>query len=371
MPVVFAGPAGPRGRTSVLKAGGGIDKNGAINRPQLPSNSQFFTPNPTGYSREETAAQSAQKHRWQPEEDEPAIFHARLLAGGSRLGDLASSLGSLAGAILGAMETAGGCLSTSPTLVQPAQGAAQTGTGEMSRRNSLLQCSHRLLLRPTFTILVLLAVFHVSLTNGQHHQREPWREKNVPPDFLSRVTRAMREALEDLLGPEYFLILNEHVSSLFWVLSSGISAGLFAVARIAGQFLPSFGIDGDHATQFLKLSPHQVQTLLLWGLAALIGYWVLSLLLNLMLAILSHIMWGLKVLIFMSCFMFIVSMVPDRSVQVSLLLALLMLYALLGRLSGSHLSGARLEAKVRGLERQVDELQRRQRRSSPKHLDEE
>lgn len=114
-----------------------------------------------------------------------------------------------------------------------------------------------------------------------------------------------------------------------------------------------------------------MQTLLLWGLAALIGYWVLSLLLNLMLALLSHIMWGLKVLLFASCFMFIVSKVPDRSVQVSLLLALLMLYALLGRLTGSHRSGARLEAKVRSLERQVDELQRRQRRSSPKQLDEE
>ncbi|XP_060118899.1 transmembrane protein 109 [Heteronotia binoei] len=235
----------------------------------------------------------------------------------------------------------------------------------------MLRCSHQLLLQSTFTIIMMLTLFHVGITKGQHHRREPRREKNVQPDFLSQVTHAMREALEDLIGPEYFLILNENVSSLFWVLSSGISAGLFAVARIAGQFLTSFGIDADHATQFLKLSPYQVQTVLLWGLAALIGYWVLSLLLNLMLAILSRVMWGLKVLIFMSCFMFIVSMEHDRSVQVSLLLALLMLYALLGRLSGSHSSGARLEAKVRSLERQVDELQRRQRRSSPKHLDEE
>lgn len=240
----------------------------------------------------------------------------------------------------------------------------------MSHRNPRLQCSPQLLLRPTSTVLVLLLLFHLGVTSGQHHQRDPRREKNVQPDFPSQVIRAMREALEDLIGPEYFLVLNENVSSVFWVLSSGISAGLFAVARIAGQFLTSCGIDGDHATQFLKLSPYQVQTLLLWGLVALIGYWLLSLLLNLMLTILSRIMWGLKVLVFMSCFMFIVSMVPDRSVQISLLLALLMLYALLGRLSGSHRSGARLEAKVRSLERQVDELQRRQKRSS-KCLDEE
>ncbi|XP_054827627.1 transmembrane protein 109 [Eublepharis macularius] len=241
----------------------------------------------------------------------------------------------------------------------------------MNRRDPLLWCSCQLLLHPTFFILVLLAVCHVDLTNSQHHWREPRQEKNVQPDFLSQVTHAMKETLEDLLGSEYFLILNENVSSLFWVLSSGISAGLFAVARIAGQLLTSFGIDGDRATQFLKLSPDQVQTLLLWGLAALIGYWILSLLLNLLLTILNRIMWGLKVVIFMACFMFIVSLKDDRPVQVSLLLALLMLYALLGRLSGSRRSGTRLEAKVRSLERQVDELQRRQRRSSPKHLDEE
>ncbi|XP_077177225.1 voltage-gated monoatomic cation channel TMEM109 isoform X2 [Paroedura picta] len=241
----------------------------------------------------------------------------------------------------------------------------------MTRENPLLLHSCQLLLRPAFTILLLLTLIHVDITSGQHHHRDYQREKNVQPDFLSRVTYAMREALEDLLGPEYFLILNENVSSLFWILSSGISAGLFAMAQIAEQFLTSFGIDGDHATQFLKVSPYRVQTLLLWSLAALVGYWVLSLLLNLMLAILSRIMWGLKMLIFMSCFVFIISMEHDRSVQVSLLLALLMLYALMGRLSGSHSSGARLEAKVRSLERQVDELQRRQRRSSPKHLDEE
>lgn len=114
-----------------------------------------------------------------------------------------------------------------------------------------------------------------------------------------------------------------------------------------------------------------MQTLLLWGLAALIGYWVLSLLLSLLLAILSRIMWGLKVVLFAACFVFIVSTVQDRSVQALLLGALLTVYALLGRLSGSHHSGARLEAKVRSLERQVENLQQRQRRTSPRHLDEE
>ncbi|KAG6921113.1 transmembrane protein 109, partial [Chelydra serpentina] len=125
---------------------------------------------------------------------------------------------------------------------------------------------------------------------------------------------------------------------------------------------------GDQVVQPLKLGAAQVQTLLLWGLAAVVGYWLLSQLLGLLLSILGHVMWGLKVAFFLGCFLLIVSTVPNPSVQALLLLCLLTLYALLGRLSGARHSGSQLEAKVRNLEWQVEELRRRQRRVSPRNL---
>ncbi|KAJ6654136.1 hypothetical protein lerEdw1_007404 [Lerista edwardsae] len=239
-----------------------------------------------------------------------------------------------------------------------------TKTGEMIGWGSASWGCRLPLLRPSLAILLLLAV---DITYGQAYRSE---KRPVQSDFLSEVAQGIQETLEALIGQENFQILSKNLSSLVWIVSSGISSGLFVVARITGQFLTSFGMNGDHATQFLKLSPNQVQTLLLWGLAALIGYWVLSLLLSLVLAVLSRIMWGLNVVLFAACFFFIVSAVPDRSSQALLLLALLTFHALLRRLSGSRHSGAHLEAKVRSLERQVDELLRKQRRS-PKHLDAE
>ncbi|KAH0621087.1 hypothetical protein JD844_022114 [Phrynosoma platyrhinos] len=226
------------------------------------------------------------------------------------------------------------------------------------------------LLHPALAIGMALFLTQMAVASAQHHRSEPWREKRAEPDFLAQMSRTIRKTMEDLIGRENFRILNENLSSLLWIVSSGISSALLVVARIVGQFLTSFGMAGDDFTRFLKLSPDAVQTLLLWGLAALVGYWVLSLVLSLLLALLSRIMWGLKMVLFGACFMFIVSSVPDRSVQTLLLLALLTLYVLLGWLSGSHHSGARLEAKVRSLERQVEELQRRQK-WSPKHLDDE
>ncbi|XP_015677267.1 transmembrane protein 109 [Protobothrops mucrosquamatus] len=228
----------------------------------------------------------------------------------------------------------------------------------------------KMMLASFLGIIVLLSFMNTCFASDQYHQRSSWEKKRVEPDFLFEMTRTIRKALENLIGKENFQMLNENMSNLLWIISSGISSALSVVARIVGQFLTSFGLAGDGLTQFLKLSPDQVQALLLWSLAALISYWVLSLLFSLVLTILSRIMWGLKFLLFGGCFAFIVFTVPDRPVQVVLLLALLTLYVLLGWLSGSYRSGARLEAKVHSLERQVEELQRRQRRS-PRYLDEE
>ncbi|KAJ7344227.1 hypothetical protein JRQ81_000177 [Phrynocephalus forsythii] len=272
--------------------------------------------------------------------------------------------------VAGRLQLIGWIVPVRSSQAQARKTLVKTTTRRMSGRACILWTISKSLMQCILAVAMLLSLIHVDITTAQHHRSEPWREKRVEPDFLTHATRTVRKTVEDLIGKDNFKMLSENLSSLSWIVSSGISSALFVVARIVGQFLISFGMAGDHLTQFLKLSPEEVQTLLLWGLAALVGYWVLSLLLSLVLAVLSRIMWGLKVVLFGACFVFIVSAVPDRSVQVLLLLALLTLYVLLGWLSGSHRSGARLEAKVHSLERQVEELLRKQRRS-PKHLEDE
>uniref|UniRef100_A0A8D0LD78 Transmembrane protein 109 n=1 Tax=Sphenodon punctatus TaxID=8508 RepID=A0A8D0LD78_SPHPU len=228
------------------------------------------------------------------------------------------------------------------------------------------------LLQPAMAVLMMSIVFcHVAMTSAQHRRSEHWREADVHADSISQVVQGLKETLEGWIGRETLQLVNENISDLVWLLSSGISAGLITMSGILGQILSAFGMDGNHLVQSLKLDPAQVQILLLWSLAAVIGYWVLSLLLGLVLSILSHIMWGLKVVLFLTCFVFIVSMVPNVSMKALLLLALLTLYALLGRLSGSRRSGKQLEAKVYNLELQIEELRRRQRRGSPRNLEEE
>ncbi|XP_038620410.1 transmembrane protein 109 [Tachyglossus aculeatus] len=218
----------------------------------------------------------------------------------------------------------------------------------------------------TGPLLVTFILLAAAPASPQHDFPSAGRQKaNVPPDFLSQAGRSVRETLEAWIGPETWSLVAETLTQVLWAISSAISVAFFALSGISAQLLNALGLNGDYLTEGLQLSPGQVQTFLLWGAGALVAYWLLSLLLGLVLAVLGRILWGLKLALFLAGFVAVVRTVPEPSARAVALLGLLTLYALLGRLSGGGASGAaRLEAKVRGLERQLEELRWRQRKAT-------
>lgn len=230
------------------------------------------------------------------------------------------------------------------------------------------------LLRASLTVLMALTLLH-SASSQPHQDFAPpgQQKKGASADPLTQLGRVLRGTLDNWLGLETMHLVSETLSQAMWAISSAVSVAFFALSGIAAQLLNVLGLDGDHLTQGLKLSPSQVQTFLLWGTGALVIYWLLSLLLGLLLALLGRILGGLKLIVFLAGFVALIRSVPDPSMRALLLLALLTLYALLSRLTGSRASGARLEAKVRGLERQVEELRWRQKRAArgPRSTEEE
>ncbi|XP_002755429.1 voltage-gated monoatomic cation channel TMEM109 [Callithrix jacchus] len=223
------------------------------------------------------------------------------------------------------------------------------------------------LFKAILMVLVALILLHSALAQSHRDFAPPGQQKKkreAPVDFLTQIGRSVRGTADAWIGPETMHVVAESSSQVMWAMSSAISVAFFALSGIAAQLLNALGLAGDYLTQGLKLSPDQVQTFLLWGAGALVIYWLVSLLLGLVLALLGRILWGLKLVIFLAGFVALVRSVPDPSTRAVLLLALLILYALLSRLTGSRASGAQLEAKVRGLERQVEELRWRQRRAA-------
>lgn len=204
------------------------------------------------------------------------------------------------------------------------------------------------LFKAILMVLVALILLHSALAQSHQDSAPPGQQKReAPVDLLTQIGRSVRGTLDAWIGPETMHLVSESSSQVLWAISSAISVAFFALSGICAQLLNALGLAGDYLAQGLKLSPGQVQTFL-----------------GLVLALLGRILWGLKLVIFLAGFVALVRSVPDPSTRALLLLALLILYALLSRLTGSRASGAQLEAKVRGLERQVEELRWRQRRAA-------
>ncbi|XP_030046180.1 transmembrane protein 109 [Microcaecilia unicolor] len=218
--------------------------------------------------------------------------------------------------------------------------------------------SSRLLLQVIIAAMLACAIFHIPTVSAQ--KKEPER----PGDILSQGAHTVKHTLEGLLGKELTEQITSTLSSLFWIFCSAISTGLITLSGLIQQLLTVLGVGGDHLTRFLELSPSQVQYILVWALAALIGYWILSFVLGLVFSFVSRTLWLIKVSIFLLAFFYILMLVPDTNLRVQLLLGLLGIYALVGRLGSSGPRyDAHVENKLWSLERQVEKLQQNQRRA--------
>ncbi|XP_051847363.1 transmembrane protein 109-like [Antechinus flavipes] len=144
------------------------------------------------------------------------------------------------------------------------------------------------------SVALLLVLHAASSQRDFHFRKQP--KKDPLADFLSQTAAAIREATEALLGPELMHFLAEILPTL----SSAISELCFVLSRVSARLLDAVGLEGDYLSRGLKLSPDEVQVLLLWGLGALVAYWMLALLGQ-----------GLKLLLFLVAFVVVVRSVLE------------------------------------------------------------
>ncbi|NXO90910.1 TM109 protein, partial [Certhia brachydactyla] len=176
-------------------------------------------------------------------------------------------------------------------------------------------------------------------------------------DLLLRMGISIWDTLENWVGPQPLRMVAESVSSTLWIVSSGISAALTTLCGILGDLLAAFSINGHRLVRGAALAPKEVQRVLLWAVAALVGSWVLSRLRMLLLPLLR----GVKLFFFLGAFLHVAASQESPTVQAGMLLGLWVLYALLGSLVASPDPNTRLDAAVRNLEWKVEELRRRQK----------
>ncbi|NWH91374.1 TM109 protein, partial [Aegithalos caudatus] len=176
-------------------------------------------------------------------------------------------------------------------------------------------------------------------------------------DVLLRLGRSTWDTLEGWVGPQPLHVVAESFSTALWMVSSGISAALTTLCGILGDLLAASSINGHRLVRAAALSPAEVQRVLLWAAAALVGSWALSWLRGLLLPLFR----GLKLLFFLGAFLHVAVSRESPTVQAGMLLGLWVLYALLGGLASRPDPSGRLDAALRSLEWKVEELRRRQK----------
>ncbi|XP_006010221.1 voltage-gated monoatomic cation channel TMEM109 [Latimeria chalumnae] len=177
--------------------------------------------------------------------------------------------------------------------------------------------------------------------------------------FVQETGRAVLEGLEQVLGKELLQRALEFLTSCSEVIADGLSAGLRTLYRFANDGLRALGVEGERFTHFLNLSSQEVHTLLIWGAVALIGYWLFSFLLHLILSVVGRVFWLLKIGLFLSAFVYIITAYEDPARRATLLLVLLVVYVLLGRFCSSSESEVHyLRDRVRSLEGEVNNINR-------------
>ncbi|XP_026654627.1 voltage-gated monoatomic cation channel TMEM109 [Zonotrichia albicollis] len=182
-------------------------------------------------------------------------------------------------------------------------------------------------------------------------------------DFLLRLGRSTWDTLESWVGHQPLRVVAESLSTTLWIVSSGISAALSTLCGILGDLLAASSINGHRLVRTAALAPGEVQRVLLWAVAALLGSWVLTRLRGLLLPLLR----GLKLFFFLGAFLHVAASQESPTVQAGMLLGLWLLYTFLGSLVASPDPSARLDAAVKSLEWKVEELRRRQKFGGPRN----
>ncbi|KAL4641723.1 transmembrane protein 109 isoform X2 [Arapaima gigas] len=188
------------------------------------------------------------------------------------------------------------------------------------------------------------------------------------------VLAAVRSAVTELCDSAYRNLLSvvgkqtvettlEWIQVAIRVLSEGAASGLNVIAVYITEILKAAGINVQ--LPFPQFTPEGVATVSQWALLALIGYWLLSLILRLAFSLIRRVLWMLKLCAVLWLFMLIMSDTSaSRDTTAWRLAGLVVVCVLLG-LGRAKSEGDRcshLESRLKSLELRLKEVEHRRKK---------
>ncbi|XP_060935305.1 voltage-gated monoatomic cation channel TMEM109-like [Limanda limanda] len=174
--------------------------------------------------------------------------------------------------------------------------------------------------------------------------------------LLAGTCQEIHGYAESLLGTGVVRSAAEFFEMVLRVVAEGAASGLNVIAVYVTEILRVTGFDAA----LPKVTPEGVAAFAQWGLLALIGYWVLTIVLRLLIAVLRRVFWVVKTVLALWLFGL---MVTDKTATTDAtavrLAGLVLVCALLTMLSSASEKSCAVEERLSVLESRLRAVEKR------------
>ncbi|XP_028272883.1 transmembrane protein 109 isoform X2 [Parambassis ranga] len=197
-----------------------------------------------------------------------------------------------------------------------------------------------------------------TLIVGTCQEIQRYAESAVGTSVIRSAAESAVLFLESLLGQENVYTMAMFLETVIRFLAEGAASGLNVIAVYVTEILRVTGF--DVALTLPRFTPEGVTSFAQWGLVALIGYWVLTVVLRLLIGVVRQVFWVVKTVLALWLFGLIATDKHASADTTALRLGGLVLVCVLLTLltSGSEKSCA-VEQRLSSLEGRVKVVEKR------------
>ncbi|XP_033488991.1 uncharacterized protein LOC117260957 isoform X1 [Epinephelus lanceolatus] len=144
-----------------------------------------------------------------------------------------------------------------------------------------------------------------TLITGTCSEIQRYAESVVGSGVIRSAAESAVLFLESMLGQENVYTVAMFFEMVIRFLAEGAASGLNVIAVYVTEILRVTGFDVAH--RLPRFTPEGVTAIAQWGLVALIGYWVLTIVLRLLIGVLRRVFWVVKTVLALWLFGLIVT----------------------------------------------------------------
>ncbi|XP_067455239.1 voltage-gated monoatomic cation channel TMEM109-like isoform X2 [Thunnus thynnus] len=211
----------------------------------------------------------------------------------------------------------------------------------------------------TARLILTICVMVFGLVGAE--QANPHKESPPPVTLRTLITGTCQEIqryAESVVGTSVIRSTAEFLEMVIRFLAEGAASGLNVIAVYVTEILRVTGFDA--ALTLPHFTPEGVTAVAQWGLLALIGYWVLTIVLRLLIGVMRRVFWVVKTVLALWLFGL---MVTDKNASADTtavrLAGLVLGCVLLTLLTSSSEKSSAVEHRLSSLEGRVKAVEKR------------